>query len=155
MTVWNLCSHRLQVHIYDVFTAGSGVCRSSGQKSFWNISNWIQIQIHTQWKDTPSPAWVCCWAAQLWPPGSSRPLGPWAWTWWWDDPSKTFWHNLPLERAEKKEFNKNIKYLNKHECCWFLSLAEREESDVVSDVDNGIRTQWLWTDKWDFLVDVY
>lgn len=53
-------------------------------------------------KDTPSPVWVCCRAARLWPPGSRRPPALWACTWWWDDLSSTFSHNLPLERATKK-----------------------------------------------------
>lgn len=52
-------------------------------------------------KDTPSPAWACCRAARLWPPGSSCPPALWACTWWRGDPSRTFSHNLPLEKEQK------------------------------------------------------
>lgn len=55
-----------------------------------------------KWKDTPSPVWVCCRAGRLWPPGSSCPPALWAWTWWWDDPSSTFSHNLPLGKATER-----------------------------------------------------
>lgn len=55
-----------------------------------------------QWKDTPNPVWVCCWAGRLWPPGSSCPPDLWAWTWWWDDPSSTFSQNPPLGKATEK-----------------------------------------------------
>lgn len=57
-------------------------------------------QLH--WKDTPSPVWVCCWAGRPWLPGSSCPPALWAWTWWWDDPSSTFSHNLPLGKATER-----------------------------------------------------
>lgn len=55
-----------------------------------------------QWKDTPNPVWVCCWAGRLWPPGSSCRPDLWAWTWWWADPSSTFSQNLPLGKATER-----------------------------------------------------